>query len=1299
MKTYLYSLLILLLAFIITDTKAQVITNYTFASTTGTYTPVASGTVPPLSGGDVDEGWFNGIPIGFEFWYMGNIYTQLNASTNGLLSLTTGTASNASSNNALNTNPGMARPLIAPLWDNLDMDSFSNAQFSYITTGTAPNRVFIAEWLNAEWNWFANAATISFQARLYETTGVVEFIYRQESGSLFSASASIGISGSLTNSFLSLNNSGSSPTVSSSTSYNNINSKPATGQVYSFTPAIPGDPSSASATNITPTGLQLSWTSALGAIKYAVYKSIDNVNFTFVNQTSSLSMTIGALSPSTFYYFKVYAVSEGAYSINSAIATATTNSGSLTGTFTIPGNFATITQALDSIKRTGIGGPVVLELQSNYTSSGERFPLYFSDTLGTSPAAPLTIMPAVGATGLVIQPSAYINAVMMFTGARNITIDGRPGGTGSNIELTVKSHSSGAGINFYLLPCSDNVIKYVRINNYTTTNVYTYNLLQFSYVQGNIGHKNNTITNCEIGDSVTKGYYLVQIYGNGSAIPSDNIISYNRFLNFGYYTSYALYISNASNMLIEGNHFYNLSANSGTGNNNTYAIYVVGNGHRINNNFIGGNDTACLGNAFETGPANVGSSFYGIYYAGALNHRISIQGNKIANFFWPGTSLNPWTGIHIQSGSALIGDTIPNIIGDTTNGVSVYVLNQNANSAVTTYGIRALSANNASIVAGNNYISGITAVGTNSSYPSSVTGIHIAGALNVTVINNKIGSTLYPNAIRAASPSPSYVQTLTGIYASPAVGGTLTIQGNTLANLSNANLSSGAGNTTTGIWAIANNNTYIRNNSIQRLSTMSASVNTIGTAGLNGIYYNTVSGAADISGNQIWGLQLSNTTAPVYCYGINVASTSGSSVDIKSNFIHSFKTLSNSPSSGYTGINLENGIINCYNNMIRLGIDENGADNAVSSAMMGINKITNYSSTITHNTVYIGGACSGTSLTNTYALKKSSDGSDFIKNNILCNARSNVSTGGKHFALGLNSVNNVQLNNNLYYAPGTNGRLIQNGSTDYNNLMNWFFFSSLDMLSDSGNAGFINATGNASSVNLHITGATKVEANGELTGVSEDFDGQVRSSFTPVDIGADAGNFIRIPINPLPVSWNGISATVKEKDVKVIWSVASQINNEKFVIERSDDMENFNPVGEVTGGGNVATPLQYEFNDHGAFSGKQTQQLFYRIRQVDYDGHFSFSKVVAANEQQTNTSGISIQPNPANGIIHITGINSVLPVKVIVTDMAGRELLSVERTSSDTLPLDLSSLKKGLYLISVVSDQLLLLNSSKLILE
>ena len=263
--------------------KAQVITNYSFTSTTNTFTPISNGVTPALSGGDFDEGWYNSIPIGFEFWYMGNLISNVHASTNGLLSHNQNvSASGAAANNNLGAFvSGIQRPFIAPLWDNLDMDSTTGARFSYATTGAAPYRVFVAEWLNAEWIWFANSSIISFQVRLYETSGIVEFIYRQEPGSIFSPSASIGITGSGTTSFLSLNNSGASPSVSSTVATNNINAKPQTGQSYLFTPPIPADPTSANIGNIAPTSFTVTWTAVTGVTRYAVYKSTDNINFEF----------------------------------------------------------------------------------------------------------------------------------------------------------------------------------------------------------------------------------------------------------------------------------------------------------------------------------------------------------------------------------------------------------------------------------------------------------------------------------------------------------------------------------------------------------------------------------------------------------------------------------------------------------------------------------------------------------------------------------------------------------------------------------------------------------------------------------------------------------------------------------------------------------------------------------------------------------------------------------------------------------------------------------------------------------
>jgi hypothetical protein len=102
-----------------TAVQAQNITNYAFAASTGTFTALATPTYPTLSAGNVDDGYFNNIPISFDFWYMGTPYTTLSASTNGWLTLGAN-ITNSTLTNSL-SGGGAPRPVIAPLWDDLDI--------------------------------------------------------------------------------------------------------------------------------------------------------------------------------------------------------------------------------------------------------------------------------------------------------------------------------------------------------------------------------------------------------------------------------------------------------------------------------------------------------------------------------------------------------------------------------------------------------------------------------------------------------------------------------------------------------------------------------------------------------------------------------------------------------------------------------------------------------------------------------------------------------------------------------------------------------------------------------------------------------------------------------------------------------------------------------------------------------------------------------------------------------------------------------------------------------------------------
>ena len=214
--------------------QAQVDT-YTFAPSTGTFTPLVGGT--NVSAIQQDDNLSGVLPLGFTFVFDGSPFTSFAVSSNGWLTFNTA-ASSSNLSNDLATGPAVERPRVAPYWD--DLNGISGTA-SYLTTGTAPNRVFTFEWLN----WFRynnlTGPSFSMQVKLVEGTNVVRYLYRQETGAISGASASIGLSGAGTGagSFLSLSNTSTSPTASSTVETSTIATLPATGQIYTFTPPVP----------------------------------------------------------------------------------------------------------------------------------------------------------------------------------------------------------------------------------------------------------------------------------------------------------------------------------------------------------------------------------------------------------------------------------------------------------------------------------------------------------------------------------------------------------------------------------------------------------------------------------------------------------------------------------------------------------------------------------------------------------------------------------------------------------------------------------------------------------------------------------------------------------------------------------------------------------------------------------------------------------------------------------------------------------------------------------------------------
>ncbi len=96
----------------------------------------------------------------------------------------------------------------------------------------------------------------------------------------------------------------------------------------------------------------------------------------------------------------------------------------------------------------------------------------------------------------------------------------------------------------------------------------------------------------------------------------------------------------------------------------------------------------------------------------------------------------------------------------------------------------------------------------------------------------------------------------------------------------------------------------------------------------------------------------------------------------------------------------------------------------------------------------------------------------------------------------------------------------------------------------------------------------------------------------------------------LPVTLLALRADPwNQKSIRISWKTASEINNEKFIVTRSTDGNNFSRVGHVAGSGTTSATHDYFFDDHDVLS---NVRYYYQLEQVDYDGKTQWSDIVFA---------------------------------------------------------------------------------------
>ncbi len=125
--------------------------------------------------------------------------------------------------------------------------------------------------------------------------------------------------------------------------------------------------------------------------------------------------------------------------------------------------------------------------------------------------------------------------------------------------------------------------------------------------------------------------------------------------------------------------------------------------------------------------------------------------------------------------------------------------------------------------------------------------------------------------------------------------------------------------------------------------------------------------------------------------------------------------------------------------------------------------------------------------------------------------------------------------------------------------------------------------------------------------------------FTP---GASANG------STLPLTLTSFAANVKGADAILTWATASEVNNSGFEVQRSIDGRNFVKAGFVKGAGNSNKTLNYSLTDAKAFAVANSNVVYYRLKQIDFDGKFTYSQIVRVAKNAEAVNALSVYPNP-----------------------------------------------------------------------
>ncbi|MEO5647475.1 MAG: T9SS type A sorting domain-containing protein, partial [Chitinophagaceae bacterium] len=335
-----------------------------------------------------------------------------------------------------------------------------------------------------------------------------------------------------------------------------------------------------------------------------------------------------------------------------------------------------------------------------------------------------------------------------------------------------------------------------------------------------------------------------------------------------------------------------------------------------------------------------------------------------------------------------------------------------------------------------------------------------------------------------------------------------------------------------------------------------------------------------------------------------------------------------------------------------------------------------------HNTISLeDGSYAGTSATRGFYQVTTAKGLEF-RNNIVRIARGGA---GIKYTLYFGATTTASTifsdNNDLFITSslGTNGigyLAVPTPAMGYATLAEWTGATGFDASSLNLDPLFTDTlNGNFTPTNAAL------DNKGINVGITTDINNVTRGVLP--DMGA-----IEFPATPVPVTLLNVFASKLKNDIFLNWSTAQEVNSNKFEIERSLDGNAFIIAGFVNASGNSNSFNSYNFKDANAVQLATGDYIYYRLKLIDRDAKFVYSKVVRVNIKEESTATVSVYPNPFTTVAYLK-INLQRPelVSITISDASGKQVLNQATKAYAGMSLvnihDSEKLAAGLYFASV----------------